>query len=204
MATHAGAHVVTLFAGTPMDTSLSTEWDRACGFVDARQAVTMRRLEDQQALDVLGATPHWLEHCDDQYGEPLTAVQIAATLVPLLLSIEPTRLLMPLGLYHRDHVLAHDAIRQALADAGTAPQIWAYEDVPYRRRPGLLQIRLCELRQAGVVATPSPHVDSPPGPLKDRAVASYVSQWRALGDEAREDTRRPERLWSIETPPAAG
>jgi LmbE family N-acetylglucosaminyl deacetylase len=201
IAAHPGAQVITVFAGTPVDSSLGTEWDRACGFVDARQAVAMRRLEDQQALDALGATPHWLEHCDDQYGEPHAAGQIAATLVPLLNSIEPTRLLLPIGLYHRDHVLAHEAMLQALTEAGTAPQVWLYEDVPYRRRPGCLQNRLCELRQAGVIATPASREGSTPGPLKQRAVASYVSQWRALGDEAREDTRRPERFWSIE--PAA-
>ncbi|MGM9486335.1 PIG-L deacetylase family protein [Ideonella sp. YS5] len=201
MATHPGVQVVTVFAGTPVDVSQATEWDRACGFVDARQALTMRRLEDQQAHDALGATPHWLEHCEEQYGEPRTADQIAATLLQLLRSIEPTRLLLPLGLYHRDHVLAHQATLQALAETGATPQVWAYEDVPHRRRPGWLQNRLCELRQAGIVLTPAAVGDSPTGALKDRAVASYVSQWQALTDDAREDTRRPERFWAFE--PAA-
>jgi len=198
LATHPGAQVATVFAGVPVDSRMTTEWDTACGFVNARQALQLRRLEDRQALDALGARPHWLEHADDQYAEPRDAGHIAATLAPLLDGIVPARLLLPLGLYHRDHLLAHEATLQALAAWGRAIEVWAYEDVPYRRRPGLLQNRLCELRQAGLVATPVPGCDTPPGALKDRAVAAYVSQWRALGDEAREDTRRPERFWSLE------
>jgi LmbE family N-acetylglucosaminyl deacetylase len=200
MAARPGAQVVTVFAGSPADTTVTTQWDAACGFVNARQALQMRRLEDRQALDVLGARPHWLEHADDQYGQARDAQQIAATLVPVLESVAPARVLLPLGLFHRDHLLAHEATLQALAAWARPVQVWAYEDVPYRRRGGLLQNRLCELRQAGVVATPLPDLDPPPGALKDRAVSAYVSQWRALGDEARRDTRRPERFWSIERP----
>jgi LmbE family N-acetylglucosaminyl deacetylase len=192
--------VATVFAGSPADTNVRTEWDAACGFVNARQALQMRRLEDRQGLDALAARPHWLPHADDQYGEPRNVDQIAATLVPLLDSIVPARLLVPLGLYHRDHLLAHDAALHALATWGRPVLLWAYEDVPYRRQAGLLQNRLCELRQAGIVATPVPDCDAPPGPMKDRAVATYASQWRALGDDARADTRRPERFWSLELP----
>jgi LmbE family N-acetylglucosaminyl deacetylase len=203
MATHPGAQVVTVFAGAPLDTTVTTEWDAACGFVNARQALQLRRLEDRQALDVLGAKPTWLEHADDQYGQARDAGQITATLVPLLQGIGPVRLLLPMGLYHRDHLLAHEATLHALAAWGRSVEVWAYEDVPYRRRAGLLQNRLCELRQAGIVATPVPDCEAPPGALKDRAVAAYVSQWRALGGEAREDTRRPEHFWSLELPAMA-
>jgi hypothetical protein len=59
-------------------------------------------------------------------------------------------------------------------------------------------MRLCELRQAGIELTPAPEGDSPTGALKDRAVESYVSQWQALSEQAREDTRRPERFWVFE------
>ena len=38
----------------------------------------------------------------------------------------------------------------------------------------------------------------PSGALKDRAVEAYVSQWQALSEQAREDTRRPERFWVFE------
>ena len=200
MSRHAGTQVVTVFAGLPADFTVSTEWDAACGFVNARQALQMRRLEDRQALDTLGARSHWLEHADDQYGEARHAEQVAATLLPLLDSIVPARLLIPLGLYHRDHLLAHESSLQALATWARPVQLWAYEDVPYRRQSGLLQNRLCELRQAGIAATPVPGSDKPAGAVKDRAVAAYVSQWRALGEEARADTRRPERFWSLEVP----
>jgi LmbE family N-acetylglucosaminyl deacetylase len=116
----------------------------------------------------------------------------------LLRPLAPDTLLYPLGLFHSDHLLVHEACRAALkALPGLEPL--AYEDALYRARPGLLQRRLAELAASGMQATPALRV--PPAgvaPLKAQAVQAYASQLRALGPDAADDTARPERYGALE------
>jgi len=197
LAAHPGALVVTVFAGVPREPAMATDWDTRCGFTSAGQAMAERRREDRAALALLGAEPLWLDHCDSQYAQTSSAGEIAATLREVFAEARPERVLLPLGLFHSDHLLAHTGARQALGEAPAGLAIWAYEDALYRRHAGLLQMRLCDLRQAGVEATPLAASEEPAGPLKQRAVAAYASQLRALGDTGWDDTRRPERFWAL-------
>ena len=72
----------------------------------------MRRDEDPRALDRLGATPNHLDfaEADLQPDQPVaTAAEVAAVLEPLVRALEPTLVLVPLGLANPEHVTAHDA-----------------------------------------------------------------------------------------------
>jgi LmbE family N-acetylglucosaminyl deacetylase len=198
LAGHPCARVVTVFAGLPRDAGRCTEWDAHSGFADAREAIAQRRREDRRALGLLKAQPLWLDFADAQYGESPGIDDVAAVLRELLRPLSPDTLLYPLGLFHSDHHLVHEACRAALpALPGLEPL--AYEDALYRARPGLLQQRLAELAGRGVQATPA-HRVAPSGvaALKAQAVQAYASQLRALGADAADDTARPERYWALQ------
>lgn len=162
--------VVTLFAGIPSDTGLRTEWDCASGFSSAQQAMAARRREDRAALERLGARGVWLAFLDAQYGDRTPPDQLAGRLTDVVRSVAPERILLPAGLFHADHVAAHEAALEAMralyrtpVDTGVSGMPAArwrgadwlmYEDACYRRLPGLLQRRLATLLAAGITATP--------------------------------------------------
>lgn len=189
--------VATVFAGVPRDGQRRTEWDRRCGFADAADAVGMRRHEDKVALSMLGAKPLWLAFADSQYEEPATDEEIAAALVEVLRAHTGEPVLLPLGLFHADHVQAHRAARIALHGM-PHDEAYLYEDAPYRRQPGLLQRRLAELHDDGLVLTPALRAIPPAAALKQQAVLAYASQRRALDATGLTDTTLPERCWRIE------
>ena len=198
LAGHPGTTVITLFAGMPDDGGQSTDWDRRCGFASAEDAMTARWEEDCQALALLQSTALWLEFRDSQYGRLAAPRQVADRLVRLLQSMRPHELFLPLGLFHADHLVAHEAAALALRDCPVATA-WAYEDALYRAMPGLLQQRLAQFEAEGIQATPiDPCTDGSALPLKRRAVDCYASQLRALKSEDLEDAWRPERLWKLE------
>lgn len=197
LAARPGSTVLTVFAGLPDDAERITEWDARCGFADAREAVRARRDEDRLALTRLEARPLWLDFVDSQYGQPAGAEAIAAALRAALQDLADDRVLYPLGLFHSDHRLVHEAARAALDTLDVAVAL-AYEDALYRAIPGLLQRRLAELEKAGIVATPAPEAPPPGGPRKAQAIAAYASQLRAFGPGGCDDAARPERLWRLE------
>lgn len=199
LAAHPGVTVVTVFAGVPRDGGMCTDWDTRCGFASAAEAVAARRAEDRRALDLLGAQPLWLDFADSQYGETPAAQEVAHALHAVLRARRPRVLVFPLGLFHSDHLLVHEASAMALRDSpGT--QACAYEDCLYRRLPGLLQARLAALRSAGVRATPrwSAQTDAETAARKAAAVHAYESQLRAFGAGGHDDTAQPERFWTLD------
>jgi LmbE family N-acetylglucosaminyl deacetylase len=205
LAAAGGAVVVTAFAGTPQDAEMRTEWDIACGFASARDAVEKRREEDRAALAELHATPVWLDFCDSQYRQTPEPAQLAAALMQTVRQYDPHTLLMPAGLFHSDHVLLHRAALLVRRDA--MQRRWLmYEDVPYRRIEGLLQQRLSALIGAGVAATPIvlPHRECM---LAKRAAARrYASQLQGLampGKPGHADLDAPERYWRLDALPAS-
>jgi LmbE family N-acetylglucosaminyl deacetylase len=210
LASHAGSTVISVFAGIPGNSSQLTEWDARCGFCNAREAVLTRRLEDERALSVLHARPVWLEFVDSQYGQTPSVRQVGSALRRLLLGLAPTEIVFPLGLFHSDHLLAHEATVEALRGVqGVTAAV--YEDALYRGMKGILQQRLATLARADVAATPcatlsAPRSDSADGaPEKLRAVHAYMSQLRAFGSKGVKDLWQPERFWRLDpqivTPP---
>lgn len=198
-----GSTVITVLAGAPAQ-PLRTDWDRRCGFADARQAIAARRAEDAAALRRLRARPLWLDFLDSQYGDVAQPAAIVAALARHLAALAPQRVLIPLGLFHSDHRLVHAAAWQLHRPRGPG-ELLAYEDAIYRALPGLLQQRLAELAAGGISATPAPLQAHDADRLKPDAVAAYASQLRALGPERCADLARPERYWSLapEAPPTS-
>lgn len=148
LAAHPGGIVVTVFASAPMHYGELTEWDAAAGFSLGQDIMAARREEDRRALAMIGALPLWLDDCDSQYQRPPPAQMVAAALERTLARHEPDTVVVPLGLFHSDHKLVHEAALITLERCQR--RTWfAYEDSLYRRIPGLLQERLAALLSAG-------------------------------------------------------
>ncbi|WP_280156400.1 PIG-L family deacetylase [Piscinibacter sp. XHJ-5] len=198
LAAHPGSIVVTVFAGTPRDAGRRTDWDARCGFGDAAQALAVRREEDALALSRLGAAAHWLEFADSQYGETPSTDDLGRALLRVIADVRPGLVLYPLGLYHSDHLLAHQASRAALS-AWPALVGAAYEDSPYRGLRGLLQQRLAALAAGGVCATPARLAAHDEHAQRKRtAIEAYASQLRAFGTGGLDDAALPERFWTLD------
>lgn len=195
LAAEPGSTVLTIFAGVAPEAARSrTEWDARCGFADAAEAIRVRRAEDERALALLEAKPRWLDFGDAQYGRTPSPQALAAALREALDACVPEEnVLLPLGLFHSDHLLAHAAGRIALGARATL----FYEDVPYRALPGLLQRRLAALQQEGLALTPErrPRPDARATQRKAQALRCYASQLRAFGPRGVDDAAQPERCW---------
>lgn len=196
-----GALCVTVFAGLPRDPGQQTAWDRDAGHACALEAMACRRGEDAAALRLLGAVPHWLPYTDDQYGErtPATRADVTSTLVALIDAHAPDVIAIPLGLFHRDHLLTHEAAAAALR-LRPGGEWLAYEDALYRCIPGLLSERLAALAACGLHAAPWARIGGEPDSPKRRAVRRYGSQLRALSRAGRPgdvDLFSPECYWHL-------
>lgn len=183
IAAHPGTVVVTVFAAAPADDRLRP-WDAECGFVAGQHVMDVRRAEDAEALAVLGARPRWLAFRDDQYGHNADAPVIAEALLRELDATKAETVGLPLGLFHRDHELAHEAA--LLARAARPDLSWiAYEDAIYRRFPGEpAAARVAGLRARGLGVDVF-HRGGPASLRKRRAVACYRSQLRGLAASGR-------------------
>ena len=202
MAGSPGARVITVFAGAPPTDSPAPAWDRAAGFATARQAVQARREEDRRALAVLGAEAIWLDYWDGQYGRHYRPADIGAGIRRVLQIQSEGLVLAPLGLFHPDHVLAHEACRLLMQDHGAGRLRWlCYEDAIHRCVPGIVQERLGECRAAGLVATTvKPPVSAPSRHIiagKDEAVNAYASQIPLFNAAQLGDLCAPERFWML-------
>lgn len=200
------ATVVTVLAGMPRDDHVLTDYDRQCGFLSADLAMRTRWLEDWSALSVVGAEVLHLDCKDSQY-EPLPEVEaMTALLTDTLTDLRWDTVIMPMGLFHCDHERVSDACLNVARRALDHPsQQWIlYEDVPYRRRLGVLQQRLVALSERGWLLAPvaleigndqTNDVDT--ADLKRRALACYASQLGTLGLLHGGDQQAPERFWSV-------
>lgn len=192
---HPGATVVTIFAGTPGG-QVSTEWDRRCGFRDPTEALRTRREEDRQALAHLQAKPLWLDFLDSQYQATPPVAELADALHTLIEREQPETIVLPMGLFHSDHVLVSDALLTRLPARTTSTWV-IYEDALYRCIAGQVQARLATLAERGTRLTPL-RVEAPPSKGKAVAVRCYASQLRAFGEGGWRDLDDPERYWLLE------
>jgi LmbE family N-acetylglucosaminyl deacetylase len=194
LAQHPGSIVVTALAGGPREGTGVTEWDCASGFATSADAVAARRAEDRAALAVLGAEPRWLEFPDSQYGGSPDADTLAAALADIVTTARPATVLLPLGLFHSDHLLVHAAARRAVEHLGLPCRL--YEDAIYRRYAGLRDEKLGALAREGRTLAPvAVAADTAP---KRAAVACYRSQLCALATPGRPghgDVFADERYW---------
>jgi LmbE family N-acetylglucosaminyl deacetylase len=199
IAAHPEATVVTLFAGGAADGVLRP-WDTDCGFMPGDDVMAARRHEDREALALLGARPVWLAFRDDQYGRNAGAADIAHELTAVVDDVVPSAVLAPLGLFHRDHVLAH-AASMLTRTRRPAPAWLVYEDAIYRALKGdPVGERVSALRHGGVALERVQLGDGRASALKRRAVRCYRSQLRGLASAGRaghRDAFAPEAYWRL-------
>lgn len=178
-----GSVVLTVYTGLPQQVDVLTEWDRSCGFHSAAEAMAQRLSENRQALSQIDCTGWELDQVDCQYSTTPDEETSAMTerLFNAIASIEPASVAIPMGLFHGDHVRVSDA---ALMIRHAAPHAawFAYEDIPYRSIPAVLQARLVQLHARGIVLTPHPYgIDAA---AKARLIAAYPSQLKGLNASA--------------------
>jgi len=177
---HPGATVATLFAASPPAyTDPLNEHDTDCGFRPGDDTMAVRRDEDVRALASLGATPRWLQLCQNSHverSEPLAVPDGAVdAILDAIAAVDPTCVVAPLGLSHVDHQACHASALAASERAGSRPWLW-YSDLPYTFIPGVLAARFRALHKAGYIASPAcPSVDHD-FDAKWRAFNEYVTQ----------------------------
>lgn len=129
MADRPDSEVVTVFAGYPEDAeNLKTPYDLKCGFKNALDAVSQRRIENDQALALLEATVIDLDFLDEQYHRNVSLGEVTRALQELVDKGAYEFIMGPLGLGHPDHVL----VCQAMFMLRTELPIYLWEDLPLR------------------------------------------------------------------------
>lgn len=206
LAAHPGSTVVTVMAAPPSRyPDPVTAWDALGGFAAGDDVVALRRVEDEQALAVLGAAPRWLEFVDHQYDERATPDAVAPVLRDALDDLQPTAVAVPFGLANPDHDCVH-AAAMTVMDERPQWSWFAYEDAGYSNLPGLLAWRIRGLFNAGRWPTPAVVRVDHDFNRKRRALECYRSQLGPLRADHRLDERLraglPEQLWRLAAPPA--
>jgi LmbE family N-acetylglucosaminyl deacetylase len=208
IASYPGTAVITVMGGQPPAYPAEpSPWDALGGFGPGDDVVAARQLEDRQAMEVLGATPHWLNFSDHQYLPPEkrpTPEQIAPVLEEAIVSRQPTAVFAPMGLANPDHDVTHQAamlVRQDHQDLAW----YCYEDAGYKHLPGLLAWRVARLLRHGPWPTPAilPHEEDEE--RKRRAIWCYTSQIAPLEQDhslsGRLAGRAPEQFWRLAPAP---
>jgi LmbE family N-acetylglucosaminyl deacetylase len=208
IASYPGTAVMTVMGGRPP--TYPTEpspWDALGGFRPGDDVVAARQEEDRRAMEVLGATPYWLDFTDHQYlaaEDRPTPEEIAPVLEEAVLSLQPTAVFAPMGLANPDHDVTHQA--SMLVREGHQDLAWyCYEDAGYKHLPGLLAWRVARLLRHGPWPTPAivPHDEDEE--RKHRAIWCYTSQIAPLEQDHalsdRLDGMVPEQFWRLAPPP---
>ncbi len=199
LAARPGSAVVTIFAGAPPTYDTVTDWDALAGFRPGDDVMAARREEDARALAILDARPIWLDFCDSQYHRSPSAPEIARALDQAIGERGLRAVFIPLGLFHSDHHLAHAAALDVLR---RRPDLawFAYEEAMYRKIPNIVAERIVALHGEGIAPTPAGISSACGYEAKERAIACYASQLRALvapKKPGHEDALGTERYWSL-------
>jgi len=193
LAERPGSVVATVLTGIPADESVLTEWDRACGFTSAGQAVRSRWLEDARALQHLRASPVHLGHVDGQYGA-INSGSVAAQIADLV-EDHPDRVPVgPLGIGHPDHRLISEAFLAAMIEIGRK-EFWLFAEIPALTFGAGASHRTRQLASRGVRLV-ADTVGSFDPELKRAARDCYRSQLARLGP-----LDAPELIWKASISP---
>ncbi len=206
LAAHPGSFLATVFAGGPGRIDPLPSWDVTCGaFRPGDDVVDVRRHEDLQAAEILGASTRHLAHWDGQYRGPdhgyrgpesgALVQEIAADVETLVDQLDVDSWLIPLGILHPDHRAAAEACLQVAAATDDVDWL-VYEELPYATAfPGHRDEAVRRLRRLGFRV----HEGADTGPprneeVKRRAVEAYRTQLGALGPGVAEAIVTPERI----------
>lgn len=136
-ATRKGADVtvLTVLAGDPSSTTPAGAWDARAGFATAGEAARSRRLEDEQACELIRARPVWLPFSDHQYSRGGSEAEVRAAVVE---TVGGAQVLLPgFPLLHEDHAW----LRRVLRGAFPVDRVAVYTEQPYAavwtERPGV-------------------------------------------------------------------
>lgn len=191
--------VFTVFSGDPPLGQPMLEWDRQCGFEPGTNVMDRRRDEDAQALRMLGAIPLWGAELQEGYRtEPLDDQRLTTLIFETVVHVDPTHVLIPLGLVHHDHKAVSTAAIAALRPSPLA-QVILYADKPYaQRHPGAARSRRAALISEGVELRPTavPRCSRRPNRA---AILCYRSQLKGLRLSALRLASYRERYWSLES-----
>ena len=144
MADRPDTEVATVFGGYPLTPDrVKTPYDIKCGFDNAEDAVSQRRIENDQALALLEATAVDLPFPDSQYegmGANMVSPSEITTALQELVDRNNYEIIMaPLGLAHPDHHKVTDAVMRIRTEL----PIYLWEDLPVRVvEPNLVPPRL--------------------------------------------------------------
>jgi LmbE family N-acetylglucosaminyl deacetylase len=129
---------------------------------------------------------------------------MAPALAHAIDSVQPTAVVLPLGLANPDHVATHDA---GMLVAATRPDVswFGYEDAGYKHIPGMLAWRVSKLFQSDFWPTPMIVPTVADHARKRAAIECYRSQLGPLNRDhalaARLDGNVPEQFWLLAPPP---
>lgn len=170
MAGRPDTDVLTVFGGYPKDLDASTPYDVKCGFEKARDAVTVRRQEDDEALSNLQANSFYLEFSDSQYGETHDRNEILKAIKNFILENDYEFVLCPIGISHPDHILVAKIVKSL--EPYIDKNIYYWEDLPIRVVEPMEAFK--RLNELGVKELVFPGT----GPVvkKIRALSCYKSQ----------------------------
>jgi len=201
LALHPGSTVCTVFAGKPKQ-AMSTPWDGEAGFPDSDVAMMQRYVEDETALSRCGALGLHLPFLDSQYENSPTPHDIADALCEAWSCYPGHTFVVPLGLWHSDHVLASDGCFLAAKRIEMLDCV-VYEEALYRAIPDAVVKRKTALAGEGIAMARiegdrmSETSDAYANAMQKKwhAVSAYASQLRALHDAHPADVGVPERFW---------
>jgi LmbE family N-acetylglucosaminyl deacetylase len=176
----AGAQVelLTVLACDPESASVTRGWDARAGFRTEGEAARARRVEDDRACAILGATPVWLPFGSVDYDRHGDEEKVRSA-VAAALDDADTVLLPGAPLSHPDHAW----LTRALVSGMPFPRLGFYAEQPYAQRaegrphaPAWLE---------DVLASPL-RLERVPAGLRDqlakwRAIRQYRSQLPLLG-----------------------
>lgn len=161
--------VVTIFAGVPKDSEKQTDYDKKCGFKSAKDAISHRKREDNEALSLLRARFIHLNYVDSQYEEESNVKDISKTIEQIIESENYEFIIAPIGIGHPDHEIVNKALLKINVDI----PIYLWEDMPLRvLEPELISKKLSNLAKKKRLSSPGT------GRISDkiRAIWCYKSQ----------------------------
>lgn len=166
--------VATVYAAEPLNWDRQTEYDKKCGFDNAKDSVAVRALEDMEACALLQARAIHMEFVDGQYNEPSKPKDIKKELTELVNSDFFEFVVAPLGLDHPDHKVISDILLEMKKEGKIKRPLYLWEDLPTRVvYPEQAFERIQELG-----LTEQAHIGTGPIADKVRALWCYRSQIR--------------------------
>jgi LmbE family N-acetylglucosaminyl deacetylase len=147
--------VLTVFGGDAPHGAPLAVWDAQCGFGSETDVMACRRAEDARAMRAVNAEPIWGTELQESYRvDPPDMRRIVTLIGETLGAVNPSHVMFPMGLSHKDHLLVAAASIEAVRDL-TAVTTYMYAEKPYaQRRPGIVRARRRELAAQGITLEP--------------------------------------------------